>query len=232
MSSHQKQDMNLGGVSEKDVAEFLQKNPGFFDKHINLLAELRLPHHTGNAVSLIERQVNVLRDTNKKLEQKLNNLIQIARDNDRLNSRTQKLALALLEATSLDEVYYTLQEILLDDFDANAMSLRVFIEPKETDGLDDIFTDRNTLTHGVFDKFFATNKPLCGSLNFLQADFLFEDRATKIQSAALIPVCDNECFGMLAIGSEDEKRFHPAMGTVFLTHIGEMVGRKLRHYMK
>ena len=232
MSSHQEQDMNIDGVSEKDVVEFLQKHPTFFDNHINLLAELRLPHPTGNAVSLIERQVNVLRESNKKLEQKLNNLIQIARDNDRLNARTQKLALALLEAATLDDVYYSMQEILVNDFDANAMSLRIFIEPKDTHGLDDVFTSRDALAKGVFDKFFSTNKPLCGSLNFLQADFLFDDKATKIQSAALIPVCDNECFGMLAIGSEDEKRFHPAMGTVFLTHIGEMVGRKLRHFMK
>lgn len=232
MSSHQKQDMNVDGVSEKDVVEFLQKHPNFFDSHINLLAELRLPHPTGNAVSLIERQVNILRESNKKLEQKLNNLIQIARDNDRLNSRTQKLALALLEAATLDEVYYTLQEILINDFDANAMSLRLFIEAKETYGLDEIFTSRDALTQGVFDKFFSTNKPICGSLDFLQADFLFDERATQIQSAALIPVCDNECFGMLAIGSEDEKRFHPAMGTVFLSHIGDMVGRKLRHFMK
>ena len=59
MSSHQEQDMNIDGVSEKDVVEFLQKHPNFFEKHLNLLAELRLPHPTGNAVSLIERQVNV-----------------------------------------------------------------------------------------------------------------------------------------------------------------------------
>ena len=232
MSSHQEQDINVDGVSEKDVAEFLQKHPNFFDNHLNLLAELRLPHPTGNAVSLIERQVNVLRDSNKKLEQKLNNLIQIARDNDRLNARTQKLALALLEAQTLDDTYYTLQEILLDDFDANAMSLRLFIEPRDTEGLDDLFTSRDALTQGVFEKFFASNKPICGSLSFLQAEFLFDDKATAMQSAALVPICDNECFGMLAIGSEDEKRFHPAMGTIFLTHIGEMVGRKLRHFLK
>lgn len=232
MSSHQKQDMNVDGVSEKDVVEFLQTHPNFFDNHINLLAELRLPHPTGNAVSLIERQVHVLRDSNKKLEQKLNNLIQIARDNDRLNTRTQKLALVLLEASTLDDIYYSLQEILLNDFEANSMSLRLFIEPKETCGLADIFTSRDTFTQGMFDKFFSTNKPICGSLNSKQADFLFHERAEKIKSAALIPVCDNECFGMLAIGSEDEKRFHHAMGTVFLSHIGAMVGRRLRHFLK
>jgi hypothetical protein len=174
----------------------------------------------------------VLRDSNKKLEQKLNNLIQIARDNDRLNTRTQKLALVLLEASTLDDIYYSLQEILINDFEASTMSLRLFIEPKESSGLANIFINRDSFTQDMFEKFFSTNKPVCGSLNFKQANFLFNESAEKIKSAALIPVCDNECFGILAIGSEDKKRFHHAMGTVFLSHIGAMIGRRLRHFLK
>lgn len=232
MSSHQEQGLNVDGVSEKDVAEYLQKHPNFFESRIDLLAELRLPHKTGQAVSLIERQVNVLRDQNQKLEQKLNNLIHIARDNDRLNSRTQKLALILLEAGSLDEIYYGLQEALLNDFEADCITLRLFAETDDKRGLDEIFISRHDSTMQMFEKFFATNKPICGPLAAQQAQYLFPERVERIASAALVPICDSECFGLLAIGSEDPRRFHPAMGTVFLSYIGEMLGRSLRHYLK
>lgn len=231
MSSHQEQDLNVGNISEKEAADYLRKHPDFFENHIDLLAEIRLPHKTGEAISLIERQVNVLRENNQRLEEKLNNLIQIARDNDRLNSRTQKLALILLEAGSLDEAYYGLQEALLNDFDADCITLRLFAEPSDMQGLDEIFISRQDNTMQLFEKFFANNKPICGPLAASQAEYLFADRAQRISSAALVPICDNECYGLLAIGSEDPRRFHPAMGTVFLSHIGDMVGRCLRHHL-
>ena len=232
MSSHQKNDLNIDSVSEKDVVEFLQKHPLFFENNINLLAEMRLPHPSGNAVSLIERQVNVLRENNHALEKKLNNLIQIARDNDNLNARIQKMALALMETNSLDEVFYAVQDILRSEFMADSVVLRLFGAPQQANDVDEVaFITRDETLEQLFSKFFRHNKPLCGALDEAQASFLFADAATDIASAALLPVCDKECFGLLAIGSYDEQRFNPAMGTVFLSYIGEMVGRTLRPYL-
>jgi uncharacterized protein YigA (DUF484 family) len=236
MSSHQEKDLNIDGVSKKDVVEFLQKHPRFFENNIDLLAEMRLPHPSGNAVSLIERQVNVLRDNNHALEKKLNNLIQIARDNDKLNARIQKMALALMETTSLDDVFYAVQDTLRSEFMADSVVLRLFNAPaqsgKQPSNVDEAtFITRDETLEQLFSKFFRQNKPLCGALNEAQANFLFADAAADIASAALVPICDKECFGLLAIGSYDEQRFNPAMGTVFLSYIGEMVGRTLRPYL-
>ena len=232
MSPHQEKDLNINGVSEKDVVEYLQKHPRFFENNIDLLAEMRLPHPSGNAVSLIERQVNILRENNQGLEKKLNNLIQIARDNDKLNARIQKMALALMETTSLDDVFYAVQDILRSEFTADSVVLRLFCAPSKVSDVDDVaFINRDDELENLFSKFFRQNKPLCGSLNEAQSRFLFDDAAVDISSAALVPVCDKECFGLLAIGSYDEQRFNPAMGTVFLTFIGEMVGRSLRPYL-
>lgn len=236
MSPHQEKDLNIDGVAEKDVVEFLLKHPRFFETNIDLLAELRLPHPSGNAVSLIERQVNILRDNNQGLEKKLNNLIQIARDNDKLNARIQKMALALMETTSLDEVFYAVQDSLRSEFMADSVTLRLFgaatPSGKSASGVDDVaFITRDDTLEELFSKFFRQNKPLCGALNESQAGFLFADAAADIGSAALVPICDNECFGLLAIGSYDKQRFSPAMGTVFLTYIGEMVGRTLRPHL-
>ena len=234
MSSHQEQDLNIDGIAEKDVVEFLQKHPRFFENNLDILSELRLPHPSGTAISLIERQVDVLRDNNLKLEQKLNNLIQIARDNDRLNSRIQKMALALMETSELDEIFYAVQVILRSEFNADTTTLRCFAMPKAATSLDkDCFVERDAALEKQFGKLFDKNRPVCGALDTSQAEYLFADNAESIISAALVPVTgQQEILGMLAIGSYDINRFHPAMGTVFLTYIGEMIGRTLEPYLK
>lgn len=234
MSSHQEQDLNIDGIAEKDVVDYLQKHPRFFENNLDILSELRLPHPSGTAISLIERQVDVLRDNNHQLEQKLNNLIQIARDNDRLNGRIQKMALALLETNDLDEVFYAVQVILRSEFNADTTTLRCFASPKTSSTLDEnSFLERDTILEKQFSKFFEKNKPLCGPLDPSQAQFLFGDSADSIISAALVPITNQQdMIGMLAIGSFDINRFHPAMGTIFLTYIGEMIGRALEPYLK
>jgi len=234
MSSHQEQDLNIDGIAEKDVVEFLQKHPRFFENNLDILSELRLPHPSGTAISLIERQVDVLRDNNHNLEQKLNNLIQIARDNDRLNGRIQKMALALMETTELDEVFYAVQVILRSEFNADTTTLRCFGAPRTATSLDEnSFVERDIALEKQFGKFFNKNKPICGPLDPSQAQYLFNDNADSIISAALVPITgQHDIIGMLAIGSFDINRFHPAMGTVFLTYIGEMIGRTLEPYLK
>jgi len=233
MSSHQEPDLNIDGVSEKDVVDYLHKHPRFFEANLHLLSEMNLPHPSGNAISLIERQVNVLRDNNHNLEQKLNNLIQIARDNDRLNARIQKMVLALMETSDLDEVFYALQNTLHEEFNADSVAIRIFRNPKEPTGLDEkSFINKDEDVDTLFKNFFSQNKPVCGSLDTKQAEFLFEDNAEAIISSALVPIVKNDCFGILAIGSYDINRFNSAMGTVFLTYIGEMVGRSLDPYLQ
>jgi len=233
MSSHQEPDLNIDGVSEKDVVDYLHRHPRFFEGNLNLLSEMNLPHPSGNAISLIERQVNVLRDHNHKLEQKLNNLIQIARENDRLNARIQSMVLALMEAQDLDEAFYALQNTLHEEFNADSVAVRIFRNPKEPTGLDEkSFVNKDQELTRLFRNFFSQNKPVCGSLDAQQADYLFKDNAEAIISSALVPIVKDDCFGILAIGSYDINRFNSAMGTVFLTYIGEMVGRSLDPYLQ
>ena len=234
MSSHQEQDLNIDGIAEKDVVDYLQKHPRFFENNLDILSELRLPHPSGTAISLIERQVDVLRDNNHNLEQKLNNLIQIARDNDRLNGRIQKMALALMETTALDEVFYAVQVILRSEFNADTTTLLCFSEPRKPTSLDDAsFIERDISLEKLFSKMFDKSKPVCGQFESAQNKFLFNDNSDSVLSAALVPIIgQQDIIGMLAIGSYDISRFHPAMGTIFLTYIGEMIGRTLEPYLK
>jgi len=232
MSTHQKETVQEPAISDKEVAQYLCSHPDFFDKHTELVSELKLRHPTtGQSISLIERQVTILREQKKELDQKLRNLIRIARDNDSLHKRMQKMTLALMEAESLGDVFSITQELLRIDFNADSIVIRLFTKPKEEPVIDNIeYVKKNDPSLEIFEKFFETRKPICGRLNQAQSDYLFGDNAGNISSAALIPICDRTCFGMLAIGSEEHNRFHHSLGTLFLSHMGEVIGRSLRPY--
>lgn len=209
-------------MSEQGVAEYLRRNPDFFQRHDYLLPELELPHPgTGSAVSLIERQVAVLRDQRHELKRKLLQLTQTARDNEHLLERIERLILDLLGATSRDELLVRLRHGLREDFHADAVELH---------WLDD---DANeAATRRLFDKTIARNEPVCGHLAPPQAEFLFGKAAREMSSGAVIPLLDphdNHCMALLGIGSVDPKRFHAEMGTTFLRYLGAVLVRLLAH---
>ena len=83
-------------VSDESVIAFLRDDPSFFDRHANILSDLNLPHESGQAVSLIERQVAILRERNMQMRRRMNELMQSAKDNDVLFAKTRTLTLELL----------------------------------------------------------------------------------------------------------------------------------------
>jgi len=72
MTTGQARGIKQGGLNDLSVAEYLQTYPDFFERNGPLLAKLRLPHlrDAGATVSLVERQVEVLRERNQSLERK------------------------------------------------------------------------------------------------------------------------------------------------------------------
>ena len=96
MSTQRKPEFVEDGVSEEAVHHYLENNPDFFERHGGLLNSLRLPHVTGGTVSLVERQVSMLRQRDLKLERKLKDLLEVARANDALAAKIHELALGLL----------------------------------------------------------------------------------------------------------------------------------------
>lgn len=219
-------------ISEAAVIEYLRSHPDFFEKHITLLASLRVPHPSGGAVSLIERQVSALRQQNQQLRRKLMDMVQAARDNEELTGRMQQLGVALADATDLQDVLETLDGVLRRDFRADAVALCLIdapappAAPPHVRGLDGADPG---LAH--FAKVLDTNRPVCGRLKTHQLEFLFGEDAPAIASGAVIPLVAARPLGILAIGSRDPHRFHPAMGTVFLRHMGELVSHTLRPYV-
>lgn len=213
------------------VKRYLQQHPGFFDEHPALLAGLRLPHSSGTAVSLVERQIQVLRDQNTALKRRLLELVNVARDNDRLSAQMHQMTLDLVSANSLTALLDTLEDHLRNEFGADAVALRLTrlgeAEQRET-GTAQLVID-GTLTQ-LFPTPLEESKPQCGRLKQQQLQFLFGNLAPEIESAAVVPLGNRAREGLLAIGSREANRFNPAMGTIFLTHLAELLVLLMRKH--
>lgn len=212
------------------ISRYLSSHPEFFDDHPNLVAELRLSHSSGKAVSLVERQIQVLRDQNKELKRKLLELIDVARDNDRLNQRMHQLTLDLLKADSIGVLLSTLDDHLRNEF--NVDEIRVHLVGYETEPNHDSAALRLDIDESIQELFktaFSENRPQCGRLSQQQLEFLFQDQATTIRSAVVVPLGVRAEYGLLAIGNREAHRFSAGMDTLFMSHLGELLGGFLQH---
>jgi uncharacterized protein YigA (DUF484 family) len=226
-------DVTGAPASEHAVADYLQTNPDFFERHGALLTSLRLPDNRGAAaVSLIERQVLALRDKNHGLETRLRELIEVARNNDLLATKIHRLACGLIRARTAALLLETLETSLREDF--GAAEWVVLLSPPEHSELR-AAASRHLRVIGadapewrMFDNVFVSGKPRCGQIRDSQRDFLFGAGNIEIGSAALAPLGSSHGSGILAIGNPDAEHFHPAMGTEFLARISELVGEAVR----
>lgn len=233
MTTPQQTPSEVTALNEKSVADFLRDNEEFFLNNPSLLANLRIPHACGNAVSLVEHQVKVLRDQNRQLKRKLMDLVHVARDNNRLNERMHQLTLGLIGSKSLEAMLDTLREHLLGEFKADTVTIRLAGLPggRARECAVDSF-DRDDVELKHFESFLKTCRPQCGRFKEEQLTYLFGDQAQAIESAALVPMGPKSGAGLLAIGSQESGKFHPGMGTLFLTHLGELLGILLAEFLK
>jgi uncharacterized protein YigA (DUF484 family) len=218
-------------ITEESIADYLQANPEFFERHSGLLNNLRLPHNAGGpTVSLVERQILVLRQKNLKLEQKLKELVDIARSNDALASRIHALAMLMLAAPNQAGVIKVLEEQLRVSFNADRAILVVFDAPADATAAGRFLrvVDHEDPQIAPFRTFMQSNAPRCGQIRDTQRDFLFGTDNIEIGSAALVPLGAHAEMGFLAIGSRDSGHFHPGMSIDFLTRLGELVSCALR----
>lgn len=216
-------------LNDNAVADYLQNSPDFFERNSQLLAKLRLPHvrDVTATVSLVERQVEVLRERNAALERKLRELLDVARANDTLADRIHRLSQRLIRAHSMLQSINAIEASLREDFDAMHSVLVLFLE--EARALEPeagrflrsaSITDEEIKS---FDSLMSSGKPRCGQVRDVQRDYLFGKDSVAIGSVALTPLGAKGALGILAIGASDAERFHPGMSTEFLVRIGELV---------
>jgi uncharacterized protein len=229
MSTRDAHNLAIHEISEEAVVHYLQQNPEFFERQQALLAHLRLPHARGAAtVSLVERQVEVLRGKHTALEEKLGDFVRIARINDTIAERLHGFTRRLLRAQNRKQVLESIETGLRVDFDAFNSVLFLVNETAieaESRFLRQLRPEDPALKS--FESLFAGGKPRCGQVRDSQREFLFGMEADDIGSVALVPLGANGAIGLLALGSNDRDRFHPGMSTEFLTRLGELVADAL-----
>ena len=217
-------------TEEESIASYLQRTPDFFERHQAVLARLRLPHaRGGSTISLVERQIEVLREKQAALESKLAELVRVARANDAISERLHRFTRRLLGAVPGEEAVARIEAGLREDFDAFQAALVLIGEPSAPTASPRFVrtvpaTDPNLKS---FESLFSSGKPRCGQARDSQREFLFGPDGLEMASVALVPLGDKGSVGLLALGSTDRDRFHPAMSTEFLARMAELIAASL-----
>ena len=200
------------------VLTYLRSHPDLLDRHPEILADLAIPHGTGlGAASLIERQVQVLRDRNLRLEGTLDELLRHARQNEALLDKTHELALTLLRAGEIGARLRGLVDALLRHFHADMVRI---VLPTGHPALRCDLDGPLCLTRDAWPAPPLDGEPRCGALDAALGVWLFPSPQPVPASAALIPFAQNG--SVLVIGSLDPQRFHAHMGTAVLRRLGDL----------
>ena len=210
-----------------EVATFLRRHPKFLGQFPDLALSLVVPKEEGQASSLASYQLDVLRDKNRELTRRLNELFSNAQDNERLAVRTHQLSLALMRAGSAADTVRTMVAVLGEDFQGEVVRVVLFhpVEGLDADWLKVIPEKDAALA--PFRDFLSSNEPLCGRLNQDKLALLYGDRQERASSSVLLPLPG---IGMLSVGSSDPNRFFPGMGTLFLRLMAESLVTALGRY--
>jgi uncharacterized protein YigA (DUF484 family) len=214
-------------IQAEDVARYLGEHPGFFERHTELLAALTLPHpHGGRAISLQERQVEVLRERHRLLELRLADLLRIAEENDAIGAKFQKWTRELL----LTEDVLGLPDVVVGGlstvFSVPQVAMRLWGLRPDCAGHDcarAVSEDVISLANGM-------SQPFCGPNSDFQAATWLPDAGKDTRSIALLPLrkgIDPRAFGLIVLGSADPERFRSGMGTAYLERIAEMASAGL-----
>lgn len=234
MSTQRKPHYDDETLTESAVHDYLAGHPDFFERHGALLDSLSLPHASGDAVSLVERQVSVLRQKELKLERQLKELIEVARSNDVIAAKIHALTLQLMASSDLKATVSSIEEAVRSGFNADQAVLVVFGDPSAFKDIDAgrFFRaiEREDAAMKPFGTFLGGSGPRCGQARDAQLEYLFRDDAQEIGSVALVPLGSKSQIGFLAIGSIESDRFHPGMSIDFLARVGEIVAAALRRF--
>jgi uncharacterized protein YigA (DUF484 family) len=214
------------------VAEYLAGHPEFFDQHHALLASLKLPHVRADAttVSLVERQVDVLRERTRELELRLRTLVDNGHANDVLAGNIHRFAKRLIHARDTRARLAVIETSLREDFGAREF---VVVLARKDPGLAASaarclkLVNEDDAGLKSFESLFVSGRPRCGRVRDAQREFLFGSEADAVGSVALVPLDSGGALGVLAIASPDADHFNPTISTDFLARIGELVATAL-----
>jgi len=232
MSTTRKTDQNGEHITAQEVVNYLRNHPGFFNDHPDLLAEIEIPHERGEAVSLVEKQVAILREQHEQTRKRMHELIEIARQNEELAKRMHQLGLTLMDATDPKDIFATLYDNLRRNVRADRVSVRLFADPAFVDSFaGEEFVGTDVTEEALFRSIIDKRLPLSGRLKRQQQVFLFGDSGDDIASAVMVPLHGASWGGILSIGSTDADRYQEGMGVELLANMGEILSFILKPWI-
>ncbi|GAB3347000.1 DUF484 family protein [Lysobacter tyrosinilyticus] len=222
----------MSDVQEKlgahEIAAWLRRHPTFLKQFPDLALSMVVPRDEGPAASLASYQLDVLRDKNRELARRLQDLFANAQENERLAVRTHQLTLALMKQSTAADTLRAMVATLAEDFSGDLVRVVTFAPVAGLDSADWLqHIAANDARLQPFRDCIAQGEPLCGRLQPEKNALLYGLRVDEVQSSALLPVAD---VGLVAVGSHDANRFFPGMGTLFLRMMGEALGAALKRY--
>ncbi|MBO1255880.1 DUF484 family protein [Alteromonas sp. 5E99-2] len=207
-------------LSETEVRNYLEANPEFFVKHIDLLEKLQFAHPHKGAVSLVEMQSEQFRSRIQQLTKKLNQLIDVAKQNEKIYRVYVSLSLKLMKCKDVNDVQTTVELVMQEELGLSS----VHIKP---------FSGDNALTElqqrQLIDKRFRTGPFFFGRLSDHEKQVVFS--SSIAESVALVLIGDEAPIAILAIGSDDPTHFAPSMDTLMLKQLQQMLNILLHDFL-
>ena len=209
------------------VAVYLKDNPRFFEEFADVIAEIFVPHpHGGHAIPIAERQIVTLREKNTELEGKLRELMRFGSDNDQISEKVHRSTLALIAAPDLETTLAVLYHSLKEDFGIPHVASRLWGKVPEQSYLPELAATSQELREYAA----ALGTPYCGPSAPFESRDWFDD-GEAMQSFAFLPLRTAYTFGLLGLGDESAERFHPGMGTMYLTRLAELASVSTSRYL-
>ncbi|MEQ1511892.1 MAG: DUF484 family protein [Lysobacteraceae bacterium] len=211
-----------------EVAAWLRRHPSFLQQFPDLALSLVVPREQGSASSLAGYQLEILRDKNRELSRRLQELFANAQENERLAVRTHQLTLALMKQDRAADTVRAMAASLEEDFNGDLVRMVLFAPAEglgDADWLQIIVEDDARLA--PFRDCLKDGEPICGRLQPEKNALLYGMRVEDVASSALLPLPGR---GLIAVGSRDANRFFPGMGTLFLRMMGEAFDTAMRRF--
>lgn len=221
--------------SDRQIADYLRSSPDFFARNPDLLLEIEVPHHERGAVSLVERRLSMHREQCTELRERLDEIVDVAHQNDNLAELLHHYSMGLITASSLGDVLRFTQSTLSSRLDCEEMRVVLF----ENDLLEDCLHDAPASVR-LADEHFARDvaalharrSVYCGYMSTPRVRQFFPGTLLDVNSASVIQLSHTNPastveIGYLALASENRSRFAPHMGTEFLARFGSLLSARL-----
>ena len=217
-------------TNEQLVRDYLGQNPDFFEQNPDVFEAINISHDSGKAISLVERQVILIRERNKELSGQIDQILSTAQENEVLMEKTKRLVLNLIKANDLNSLIKALNVSLKSDFSTEFFSLTLI-----DNGSIPSKTSANIVSNNDAEENIGTlitaNKALCGARSDKEIALLFGKQADNIGSIIALPLKNTDTFGFLALGHSDSEFYSDEIGTVFIDYIGDLLNELIPKYL-